>query len=97
MSNERIENSKLLLSIISTFCLVMLVPLNAWALKTIVDLQNRVSIVETEFRSFASPGPRYTAVDAERDQGVVLKLLESQGKFIDDHEGRIRILEKLNR
>ena len=95
--HDRQDNLKLMLSIVSTLCLVVLVPLNAWALNTIVQLQSRVTSVETQMLDFKSAGPRYTTNDANRDFGVVTKLLEAQGKVIDDHEGRIRLIERERR
>jgi hypothetical protein len=48
-------------------------------------------------QEFAASGPRYSRYDAEKDFGVLTDLLEKQGKVIDDHEGRIRVLEKKDR
>lgn len=76
--------------IVSALCLAILVPLNGWALSRLVDHGERLGRVEERM----STGPLYTHQDARRDSGVILKMLESQGKIIEDHEGRLRIIER---
>lgn len=88
------EIVRTLTAIVSALCLLVLVPLNAWALNRLVDLSERQGRLEERFNSFAGPGPRYTQTDAEKDFGILTTILERQGKIIDDHEGRIRTIER---
>ena len=90
------DHIRTLAAIVSSLCLVVLVPLNAWALSRLVDHGERLGVVEERMSQFIQAGPRYTSIDAQRDQGVVLRLLEAQGKVIEDHEGRLRIVERRN-
>lgn len=76
--------------IISALCLATLVPLNGWALHRLVDHGERIGRMEVKLGT----EPLYTFRDAKRDSGVILQMLESQGKVIDDHEGRLRIIER---
>ena len=93
MTTEKQDSARLVLQTLSTFFLLVLTGINGWALVQIVELDNRVAVNETKIESFTEAGPRYSRYDAEKDLGVVMKLLENQGKTIDDHEGRIRKLE----
>lgn len=90
--NQR-ELVRTLMAVVSTLCLVLLVPLNAWALNRLVELGERQGRLEERFNSFVGPGPRYTADDAARDLGVLTRVLEAQGQDIDDLETRIRKFE----
>lgn len=53
----------------------------------------RVVRIET----WMGEGRRYTKEDATRDIGVLSEVLEKSGLVLDDHEGRIRSLEKESR
>lgn len=79
-----------LATLVSALCLSVLVPLNAWALSRLVDHGERLGRLEER----VGPSAPYTHVDAQRDSGVILRLLENQGKIIEDHEGRLRIVER---
>lgn len=79
-----------LATIVSALCLSVLVPLNAWALSRLVDHGERLGRLEER----VGTGSVYTHIDAQRDSGVILRLLETQGKIIEDHEGRLRIVER---
>lgn len=80
-------------SMITAICLLILIPLQTWILVTMVDHGQRIAVIENSQESFLMEGPRYTEKDAEKDHGIVLGLLERNGKQIDDHEIRIRDLE----
>ena len=87
------EGIKFLASIVTALCLIILVPLQTWMLVKVVNHGERLAVVEKQFYDFRGLGPRYTFKDAEKDYGIVLNLLERQGKTVDDHEQRIRALE----
>jgi len=92
-SETRMKYAGIVLQSFIALAVGILLPINGWALVTLVETTNRVSVLESQFQAFATAGPRYTEKDAERDYGVIMRLLEQQGKQIDDHEGRIRKLE----
>jgi len=55
------------------------------------DFNGRVVALET----WRGDGRRYTGEDAERDFGVLSNVLEKQGLVLEDHEMRIRSLERV--
>lgn len=90
MGIEQKDTVRFLANIITAFCGVVLVPLNAWALNKLVHQGERLTAIET----WMGEGSRYTDADAAKDVGILAKILEAQGKEIDDHESRIREIEK---
>ena len=84
------ETIKLFASIVTALCMIVLVPLQGWQLAKLVDVSERLMKVET----WQGMGPRYTGNDAAKDLGVLANVLESQGKTLDDHELRIRTVER---
>lgn len=88
------ELIKLLASIVTALGMVVLVPLQIWTLSRAVDHGERIVAIEEWTSSFSREGPRYTSKDAERDFGVIMRILDQQDKVIEDHEGRLRIVEK---
>lgn len=97
MNDEQIERQRtanLALQVVIAIFLATLVGINGWALRELTIIGKQVIRNTERLDSFAGAGERYMLRDAERDQGVVLRLLEAQGKQIEDHEGRIRITER---
>ena len=94
MNTETNTNMRLGLQIAMTALLTVLVGINGWALHELNALGKQVVQNSQRLDDFSSAGPRYSRYDAEKDFGVVTLLLESQGKIVDDHEGRIRFLEQ---
>ena len=83
MAIDTKENIRFLASVITALMLMVLVPLNGWHLTQTISHSDRITKVETRM----GEGARYTADDAEKDQGLLAKIL-------DDHEIRLRALEK---
>lgn len=94
MTNTNQDNLKTALQVIMTGLLAILVGINGWALHELSVLGKQVTANTVRLDEFGAAGPRYSRYDAEKDLGVVTALLEQQGKVVDDHEGRIRILER---
>ena len=90
MSTAQKETIKALSGAISAIALAIVVPLQVWALTRIVAIGESVVSINT----WMGEGSRYTETDAAKDFGVVTKVLDAQGKEIDDHEHRIRNLER---
>ena len=93
MSEDQHDSIRLLSSVIGAICLMILVPLNAWGLAKIVDISERTSQLETFVDSFVREGPRFTSLDFEREQSITMRIIEGMGRTLDDHEGRLRIVE----
>ena len=91
MNVETREGLKTLSNVVTALCVLVLVPMHGWAILQIVSHGQRLSVVEQRILSHEPP---YNRLDAERDQGVFMRVLESHGKVIDDHEGRLRIIER---
>ena len=85
-SQQTADLVKLLATIVTALGMMVLIPLEAWELNKIDNHSERIAIVETQL----GKGPRYTADDAEKDQGLLAKIL-------DDHEIRLRVLENERR
>lgn len=97
MSNTQVERQRvanLVLQVVIALFLGTLVGINGWALREITVIGKQVIRNTERIEVFMNAGERYMAKDAERDQGIVLRLLETQGKTIEDHEGRLRITER---
>jgi len=90
MSTPQKETVRVLASVITAVCSLVLLPIAGWCLLTVAKHDRQLAAID----SWRQEGSRYTGEDAARDFGVVTKLLEEQGKRIDDHAGRIRELEK---
>jgi hypothetical protein len=93
-SENQAEYIKLLAAIVTAVGMMILVPLQGWTLSRVVEHGERLTAVEQWTKAFVREGPRYTADDAVRDLGVVMRLLENTGRTLEDHEGRLRIVEK---
>lgn len=94
MTNQNQDTLKTAMQVIMTVLLAILVGINGWALHELNTLGKQVMVNTTRLDEYSSAGPRYSRYDAEKDLGVITKLLEAQDKVVDDHEGRIRILER---
>jgi hypothetical protein len=85
MSDNK-ENIKLLATVIGTLCLVIIVPMFGWAMKSFIDFaketEGRLAVLEFN----AGQGTRYTLEMAERD---FIPIVEK----VNDHELRVRFLE----
>lgn len=94
MTVAKQENIKFYTAILGTLCLLVILPINIWGLKTIVHFTTNVFpdyVVATERRiavleSSASVGTRYTLEMAEKDLAPIVEK-------VNDHELRIRTLE----
>lgn len=93
-SENQAEYIKLLAAIVTAVGMMILVPLQGWTLSRVVEHGERLTAVEQWTQAFVREGGRYTADDAVRDLGVVMRLLENTGRTLEDHEGRLRIVEK---
>jgi hypothetical protein len=87
MSYDNRENLKLFASIIAAVCLVVIVPMFGWGIKSFVDFaretDSRLAVLEYN----ANSGTKYTEEDAHRDLGIIIEK-------INDHELRIRDIER---
>lgn len=81
-----VENIKLAASIVSSFCLAVLVPIAGWSLKTQIDFQQQTHARLSVIEAWIGEGPRYTRDHAKEDLGHVVEK-------VNDHELRIRGLE----
>jgi len=86
---QNIENLRTLQALVVIVTAPMIVGLNSWALVKLVDLSERVGILEDR----AGEGSRYTGEDAIADFGRVDDAFRGVYKVLDDHETRIRTLE----
>ena len=87
MKHESTENMKLVMQTITAALLTVLTAINGWALTKIVEHDQELAMVVTRFEAFAGIGDRYTREDANSDLGHIVEK-------VNDHELRIRILEK---
>lgn len=82
------------LTLIIAIAQTVLVPAMWKLIDKVSVLEIKAARTESFIETFTMEGPRYTATDAEKDVGVLLGILERQGKVLDDHEGRIRTIER---
>ena len=88
---QNTENIRTLSMILTAAGVTALVAMNSWVLVRLVDLGERTSVIEQRILGHEPP---YNQFDAERDQGVLLRLIDSKGKTLEDHEGRLRMIER---
>jgi len=81
---------RLMASIVTAIGMLILVPLTSWGLLSIVSLGERTASLE----AWRGEGRRYTDVDAEKDFGVVLRLIELNEEGIQRNEAEIRLIRK---
>lgn len=90
--------SKMNVSLLTTILIALL---NSVLVPVIFSMSGKISQLQTSqakteafVESFTREGPRFTENDFVREQSITLRILESQGKSLDDHETRIRQLER---
>jgi len=95
MSDESDHSSKQeifkAVAAIATACFTgILIPIAVSINSKVSDHSARIIKLE----SWQGDGRRYTSSDALKDYGVITSVLESQGLKLDDHENRIRSIER---
>lgn len=80
------EMIRLVAAIVTAIGMVILIPLMSWSLLAIVSLGERTTSLEV----WRGEGRRYTSVDATKDFGVVLRLIEANAEAIEENSDSIR-------
>lgn len=70
--------------------MIMLVPMMSWLLITVVAHGERIVSLET----WRGEGDRYTDIDATRDFGVIVPLIQDNKDGVKENRLAIRDLEK---
>ena len=93
IADRRLTVARLLMEVIITICVVILVPICGWALKEIVLMSSRISILETRVEQ-VNLKEIYSTRDAIKDHGVVMMLIDDMGKELTSVRTRLRTLER---
>lgn len=88
LSQANAEKLKFVQAIVVIVTLPCLLGIGGWMALAIVEHESKIAVLQSEAKG------RYTMSEAKRDQNEIEKAFVRVENSLNDHEGRIRILEK---